>query len=156
MVKTNAARILDGLKIPYELLEYEVDEEDLSAVHLAATTGMDIHSIYKTLVLKGDNNNYLVGVIRGDKTLDLKKIAQASGNKRCELINLKDLLKITGYIRGGCSPIGMKKKYPTFIDNEASTLSQLFVSAGKRGVQIKIAPADLKMAADAVMADICL
>lgn len=150
MVKTNAARILDKLKIKYSLQEYPVDEEDLSAVHVAATIGIPVETIYKTLVLKGDNTGFLVAVIPGDKEVDLKKIAQASGNKRCELIPMKDLQQITGYIRGGCSPIGMKKQFPTILDSEAITHPYIYISAGKRGLQLKLAPEDLIKATAAV------
>lgn len=143
MVKTNAARLLDKLGIVYELLEYEVDEEDLSARHVAEANGMDICLVYKTLVLKGDKTDFLVAVIRGDKSLDLKRIAAESGNKRCEMIGTKDLLKVTGYLRGGCSPLGMKKSFPTFVDSDILDKPYILISAGKRGLQMKLSPGDL-------------
>ena len=131
--KTNAARLLDKAKIAYELIPYEVDENDLSAVHVAASLGENIEQVFKTLVLHGDKSGYFVCVIPGEHEVDLKLAAKASGNKKCELIPVKELLPLTGYIRGGCSPIGMKKHFPTYIH----------VSAGVRGLQIKIAPEDL-------------
>ncbi|MBR4883449.1 MAG: Cys-tRNA(Pro) deacylase, partial [Bacteroidales bacterium] len=113
--KTNAARILDQKKISYELVPYEVDENDLAATHVAEQLGEDIEQVFKTLVLRGDKNGLLVCVIPGDKEVDLKKAAKLSGNKKVEMIAMKELLPLTGYIRGGCTPIGMKKPYPTWI-----------------------------------------
>ena len=113
--KTNAARLLDKAKITYELIPYEVDEKDLSAVHVAASLGENIEQVFKTLVLHGDKSGYFVCVIPGEHEVDLKLAAKASGNKKCDLIPMKELLPLTGYIRGGCSPIGMKKHFPTYI-----------------------------------------
>ena len=141
--KTNAARILDTLGISYEIKEYEVDEDDLSAVHVAQSVGMPIEMVFKTLVLKGDRTGHFVCVIPGDKEVDLKMAAKASGNKSCNLIHMKELLPTTGYIRGGCSPIGMKKQFPTYIHESCLELEKMYVSAGLRGLQICIAPADL-------------
>ena len=118
-LKTNACRILDKAKIPYEEREYPVDENDLSGVHVAEVLGVSPECIYKTLVLKGDKTGYLVMVIPVAEELDLKKCAKVSGNKKVEMIPMKDLQGITGYIRGGCSPVGMKKAFPTFIQEEA-------------------------------------
>ena len=112
--KTNAARLLDKAKIAYELIPYEVDENDLSAVHVAASLGEDINCVFKTLILHGDKSGYFVCVIPGEHEVDLKLAAKASGNKKCDLIPVKELLPLTGYIRGGCSPIGMKKSFPTY------------------------------------------
>ena len=152
--KTNAARALDKLKINYEILEYEVDLNDLSAVHVAASTKQDIKQIYKTIVCQCEPKNFVVACLQGDLELDLKALAHACGAKRCELINLKDLEKITGYIRGGCSPLAMKKHFATFIDERASEQEYVLVSAGVRGKQIKIAPNDLLKACEADYADI--
>ena len=141
--KTNAARLLDQAKIPYSLIPYVVDEDDLSAPHVAESLGEDIAQVFKTLVLQGDRTGYFVCVIPGDATVDLKMAAKVSGNKKCDLIPMKDLLPLTGYIRGGCSPIGMKKLFPTYIHETCMNFSFIFVSAGVRGLQIKIAPQDL-------------
>nr|WP_315519696.1 Cys-tRNA(Pro) deacylase [uncultured Campylobacter sp.] len=152
--KTNAARLLDKLKIKYDILEYEVDLNDLSAIHVAASTKQDIKQIYKTIVCQCEPKNFVVACVQGDLELDLKALAHACGAKRCELINLKELEKITGYIRGGCSPLAMKKHFATFIDERASELDYVLVSAGVRGKQIKIAPNDLLKACEASYADI--
>ena len=152
--KTNAVRILDSQNIAYELREYEVDEEDLSAIHVAASIGIDAGKIYKTLVLKGQRDTYLVAVIPGNAQLDLKKLAKASGNKNCEMLPMKDLLAVTGYIRGGCSPVGMKKQFPTFIEEMATLEEKIVISAGKRGLQIIINPNDLALITNAQFADI--
>ncbi len=155
IAKTNAARLLDTMHLSYELVPYAVDEEDLSAAHLSAQLGEDGGKVYKTLVLKGDKTGYLVCVIPGTAELDLKKAAAHSGNKSCVMLPLKDLQSVTGYIRGGCSPLAMKKHFPTFIDTSAFALPDVFVSAGKRGLQLRLAPADLQKAAHAIAADLC-
>lgn len=147
--KTNAARILDELGLPYELASYEVDEENLSAVHAAASVGENIEQVYKTLVLKGDKTGFFVCVIPGGKELDLKAAARASGNKSCDMLHVKDLMPVTGYIRGGCSPLGMKKEFPTYIHEDCLLWDFIYVSAGKRGLQIKINPQDLLRASSA-------
>lgn len=152
--KTNAARILDQLNIPYELREYPVDENDLSAQHVAEAIGEDPEKLYKTLVLKGNKDAYLVAVIPGNAQLDLKKMAKASGNKNCEMLPMKELLSVTGYIRGGCSPIGMKKHFPTFIEELATLQEKVIISAGKRGLQIILKPEDLIQTAEASVADL--
>ena len=152
--KTNAARILDRLKIKYELVEYQVDPDNLAADHVAEELGEPIEQVYKTLVLRGDKNGIFVCVVAGNREVDLKKAARASGNKKVEMIAMKELLPLTGYIRGGCTAIGMKKKYPTFISEEAMTFPFIYVSAGKRGLQLKLSPTDLQSASDAVTADI--
>ena len=143
MEKTNAARILSAASIAYELIPYEYTEDDLSATHVAQTLGEDIERVFKTLVLRGDRNGLFVCVIPGNFEVDMKLAAKISGNKSCQMIHVKELLPLTGYIRGGCSPIGMKKKYPTFIHESALLYDYIFISAGVRGLQIKIAPADL-------------
>ena len=139
--KTNACRILDQKKIAYELIPYEVDE--LGAQHIADQLGEDINQVFKTLVLKGDKIGYFVCVIPGNDELDLKKTAKVTGNKSCDLIPMKDLLPLTGYIRGGCSPVGMKKQFPTFINETCILFDYIYVSAGMRGLQFKLAPDDL-------------
>ena len=141
--KTNAARLLDKAKIPYELIPYEVDENDLAATHVAAQLGENIEQVFKTLVLHGDRNGYFVRVIPGDHELDLKVAAKESGNKKADLIPMKELLPVTGYIRGGCSPIGMKKEFPTFIHASCLKFEYIYISAGIRGLQIRLNPKDL-------------
>ena len=143
IAKTNAARLLDKDKIKYELVPYEVDENDLSCVHVAATLGENIEQVFKTLVLHGDKSGYFVCVIPGEHEIDLKMAAKVSGNKKCDLIPVKELLPLTGYIRGGCSPIGMKKKFPLYIEETAILFEKIAVSAGQRGVQILLSPNDL-------------
>jgi Cys-tRNA(Pro)/Cys-tRNA(Cys) deacylase len=141
--KTNAARLLDKAKIKYQLIAYEVDENDLSAVHVASQLNEAVEQVFKTLVLKGDKTGYFVCIIPGAEELDLKKAAKLSGNKSCEMIPMKELLAITGYIRGACSPIGMKKHFPTFIHESCLTFDKIYVSAGKRGLQLHLSPQDL-------------
>lgn len=138
--KTNAARLLDRAKIAYELIPYRVDEEHLAATHVAEQLGEPIECVFKTLVLKGDRTGHFVCVIPGDREVDLKAAARVSGNKKCDLIPMKELLSTTGYIRGGCSPIGMKKPFPVFIHTTAADYPYIYISAGIRGLQIKIAP----------------
>lgn len=151
--KTNAARLLDKARVTYELIPYEVDENDLSAIHVAATLDEDIRCVFKTLILKGDKNGYFVCVIPGDKEVDLKLAAKASGNKKCDLIPMKELLPLTGYIRGGCSPIGMKKPFPTYIHSTCLEYPYIYISAGQRGLQLKLNPCDLIRE---VNAEVCL
>ncbi len=141
--KTNAARLLDRAGIAYELIPYEVDENDLAATHVAESLGEPIERVYKTLVLRGDRNGHFVCVVQGDKEVDLKAAAKVSGNKSADLIPMKELLPTTGYIRGGCSPIGMKRRFPTFIDSSCRVFDYIYISAGVRGLQIRIAPDDL-------------
>lgn len=138
--KTNAARLLDRAKIAYDLIPYEVDESDLAATHVAESLGQPIERVYKTLVLKGDRNGYFVCVIQGDAEVDLKLAAKVSGNKSANLIPMKELLPTTGYIRGGCTPIGMKKRFPTFIDERVLGLDYIYISAGQRGLQLRLDP----------------
>lgn len=154
MKKTNVARILDQKKVPYELIPYTVDERDLAATHVAAELGEDIAQVFKTLVLRGDRNGLLVCVIPGDKEVDLKKAAKLSGNKKVEMIAMKELLPLTGYIRGGCCPIGMKKPYPTWIHSTCNDFDFIYISAGVRGLQLKISPIALVKVVGAQMADL--
>lgn len=151
--KTNAARILDNLKIDYELMEYPVDEDDLSAVHVAASVGLPVDMVFKTLVIRADRD-VIMCCIPGAAEVDLKKLAVLSGHKRCELVPLKDVLGLTGYIRGGCSPLGAKKAYPVFIHQAVYNHERVTVSAGKRGEQLALAPADLVKATNAVVGDV--
>lgn len=151
--KTNAARILDSLKIDYEIMEYPVDEDDLSAVHVAASVGLPVDMVFKTLVIRADRE-VIMCCIPGAAEVDLKKLAVLSGHKRCELVPLKDVLGLTGYIRGGCSPLGAKKAYSVFIHQAVYNHERVTVSAGKRGEQLVLAPADLVKATNAVVGDI--
>ena len=141
--KTNAARLLDKAAVTYELISYEVDETDLSAVHVASQLNEPVERVFKTLVLKGDKTEYFVCIIPGAEELDLKKVAKLSGNKNCEMLLMKDLLPITGYIRGACSPIAMKKHFPTYIHDTCRNFDKIYVSAGKRGLQLYLTPQDL-------------
>lgn len=140
MTKTNAMRQLDKAKIPYEVLTYQVDESDLSGLHLASQLNLPPHQVFKTLVARGDKHGPCVFCIPVDKEVDLKKAAIAAGEKRVELVAVKELLGLTGYIRGGCSPIGMKKKFPTFIEDTALTLDTITISGGVRGCQLCLCP----------------
>lgn len=141
--KTNAARLLDKAGFTYRLVPYEFDENDLAAQHVADSLGQDIARVFKTLVLHGDRTGHLVCVIPGNGEVDLKALAKASGNKKVEMIAMKDLLGVTGYIRGGCSPVGMKKRFPTFFHSTALDFDTIYVSAGVRGLQLEISPTDL-------------
>lgn len=152
--KTNAARILDNLGIDYEIKTYEVDENDLSAVHVAETVGLDIKTVFKTLVTRGDKTGIIMAVIGGADEINLKLLAKASGNKSVEMIALKELLPLTGYVRGGCSPLGAKKNYPVYLDSKAMIQEKISISAGQRGMQIILSPKDLIRAADAIVADL--
>ena len=152
--KTNAARLLDRAKIPYKLIPYEFDENDLAAQHVADSLGQDIARVFKTLVLHGDRTGYLVCVIPGDGEVNLKALAKVSGNKKVEMIPMKDLLGVTGYIRGGCSPIGMKKTFPTYFHATALEFDTIYVSAGVRGLQVEISPSDLIAFVCASVADV--
>ena len=138
--KTNAARLLDKAGISYNLIPYEFDENDLAAQHVADSLGQPIERVFKTLVLHGDRSGHIVCVIPGNGEVDLKDLAKVSGNKKVEMIAMKDLLAVTGYIRGGCSPIGMKKRFPTYFHTTALDFETIYVSAGVRGLQIEINP----------------
>ena len=140
MNKTNAMRLLEAAGISFKTAEYAVDESDLSGVHAAEMLGQPAEQVFKTLVLKGDKSGYFVCCIPVAEELDLKKAAKVSGNKKCEMLHVKDLLGVTGYIRGGCSPVGMKKKFPTYIDDTAGLFDEIAVSAGVRGMQVILAP----------------
>lgn len=152
--KTNAARLLDKAKVAYELIPYTVDEDNLAATHVAEELGEDIATVFKTLVLRGDRAGLFVCVIPGDKEVDLKAAARVSGNKKADLIAMKELLPTTGYIRGGCSPIGMKKPLPTFIHSSCLDHARIYISAGVRGLQIAINPNDLIAFVGATVAEL--
>lgn len=141
--KTNVARLLDKAKISYELVPYIVDENNLAATHIAEQLNENIKQVFKTLILRGDKTGHFVCVIPGDEEVNLKKAAKVSGNKKAVLIPMKDLLPTTGYIRGGCSPVGMKKPFPTFFHYTCEEFEYIYVSAGVRGLQLKIKPNDL-------------
>ncbi|PAB01221.1 Cys-tRNA(Pro) deacylase [Enterococcus canintestini] len=143
IVKTNAIRLIEQKKISYKEYAYEWQENHLGADEVAAKLGQNPAQVFKTLVAVGNKTGVIVAVIPGNHELDLKKLAQLSGNKKVEMLHLKDLEQTTGYIRGGCSPIGMKKLFPTFIDESASDFATIIISAGKRGLQLEIAPSDL-------------
>ena len=154
MNKTNAMRLLDAAGIRYEIKEYTYDELDLGGLHVAQQTGLDPDQVFKTLVARGDRTGILVCCIPVSCTLDLKKAAAVSGNKKVEMTHVKELLGLTGYIRGGCSPIGMKKKYPTCIDEIATLFDRIYVSAGMRGQQVILSPEDLRAYTDATFVDL--
>lgn len=143
MTKTNAMRLLDAAGIAYRTAEYEYDESDLSGVHAAQQLHMPMEQVFKTLVARGDKTGLAVFCIPVAEELDLRKAAAVSGNKKVELIHVRELQGLTGYVRGGCSPIGMKKHYPTYLDETAVLFDEIAVSAGMRGEQILLAPGDL-------------
>lgn len=142
--KTNAIRELDTHKILYELRTYEVDESDLNAEKIALNENVVPEKVYKTLVLEGTETPYLVAVVPSNSQLDLKKLAKASHNKKCTMLPMKQLVEVTGYIRGGCSPIGMKKNFPTYVEEMALTEETIYISGGKKGIQILLDPTDLE------------
>ena len=152
--KTNVARLLDKAKVPYQLVPYDVDENDLSAIHVAEQLGENVEQVFKTLILHGDKSGYFVCVIPGADEVDLKKAAKVSGNKKCEMIPVKELLPLTGYIRGGCSPIGMKKHFPTYIHQTAEAFDKIYISAGQRGLQVQLSPPDLIREVKAEVSDL--
>lgn len=154
-IKTNAMRMLDRAKISFKAIEYEVDENDLSGVHIADSVGLPYDMVFKTLVAKGDKTGPVVFCIPVHKEIDLKKAAQATNNKRVELLAVKELLPLTGYIRGGCSPIGMKKQFPTFFDKSAENFDQITISAGTKGCQLLISREKLISFVRAELKDIC-
>lgn len=153
--KTNAARILDRAKVSYELVAYPVDPDNLAATHVAEVLGEDPKTVFKTLVLTTFNpGGHIVCIVAADAEIDLKKAARAAGVKKAEMLPLKELLPLTGYIRGGCTAIGLKKPMPVFIHESAQSQERIYVSAGQRGLQLYLAPADLARVVDARFADI--
>ena len=156
IVKTNAMRMLDIAKITYEITEYEVYENDLSGTHIADQIGLPYEMVFKTIVTKGDKTGYCVFCLPCDKEIDFKAAARASGNKSIEPLHVKDLLGVTGYIRGGCSPVGMKKKFPTFFDSSAASLEKLTVSAGMKGTQLLVSSEEILKYTQATLCDIAV
>lgn len=156
ITKTNAARLLDRAHIPYELIPYTVDESNLAATHVAQELGEDIRQVFKTLVLGSTAGEHFVCVVPGDAEVDLKKAAKAAGAKKADLIPMKELLPLTGYIRGGCSPIGMKKPFATYFHSTATEFDHIYVSAGVRGLQLKISPRALIDFVGAKVADLVM
>ena len=152
--KTNAMRLMDAAKIPYRAVEYEYDESDLGGEHVAAVTGMNPDQVFKTLVARGEKKGILVFCSPVSCTRDLKKAAQAAGDKKVEMIHMKELLSLTGYIRGGCSPVGMKKKYPIFMDETAELYDEIAISGGARGLQMVLSPMSLMEYADITSVDL--
>ena len=151
VIKTDAVRMVEQAKIPYVIHEYDVDTAHLDALHAADGMGIPVEEVYKTIVLTGDRTGHLVACIAAHKELDLKQVAKISGNKRVELLSLDQLEPLTGYVRGGCSPIGMKKKFPTFIEESAMHHKTIRISAGKRGLQMELAPKDLQKMTEATL-----
>lgn len=152
--KTNAARILDRLKISYELIPYEVDESDLSATHVAQQLIEPVEQVFKTILLRGDKSGVFVCIVPGAEEVNLKKAAAVSQNKNAETVAMKELLPLTGYIRGGCSPLGMKKPYPIYLHKTAIDYPFIYISAGQRGLQLRLSPPDLIRAVDATVCEI--
>lgn len=151
VIKTNAVRMVEQAKISYIIHEYDVDTAHLDALHAADGMGIPVKEVYKTIVLTGDRTGHLVACIAAHKELDLKQVAKISGNKKVELLSLDQLEPLTGYVRGGCSPIGMKKKFPTFIEESAMQNETIRISAGKRGLQMELAPKDLQKMTEATL-----
>ena len=154
MSKTNVVRILEANNIPHKTVSYEVDENDLSGNRVANKIGTDAEKVFKTLVAKGDKNGINIFCVPVTAELNRKKAALASGNKKIEMIKVKDLFPVTGYIRGGCSPIGMKKNFPIYIEETIQLFDKIFVSAGTRGMQISISPMDLQKSTNATFKDL--
>lgn len=152
--KTNAARILDRMKIGYELIPYEVDESDLSATHVAEQLGESVEQVFKTILLRGDKSGVFVCIVPGADEVNLKLAAIVSQNKKAETVAMKELLPLTGYIRGGCSPLGMKKPYPIYIHKTAMDFEYIYISAGQRGLQLRLSPHDLVRAVDATICEV--
>lgn len=154
IAKTNAVRLLEKAGVPFALHEYPVDEAHLEAQHVAEELGQDINRVFKTIVLKGDRVGHFVCVVPGNCEIDLKKAARAAGDKKVDLIAVKDLLGLTGYIRGGCSPVGMKKPFATFFHSSATDFVSIFVSAGQRGLQMEVSPSALIKYVGATLCDL--
>ncbi|MDF9412261.1 Cys-tRNA(Pro) deacylase [Brevibacillus laterosporus] len=154
--KTNACRLLDKHKVPYTVHEYEWDEEHLNAKHVAQQVDLQVEQVFKTLVLRGDKTGVIMACIPAHKELHLKLLAAVSKNKKVEMVPMKEILELTGYIRGGCSPLGTKKNYPLFIDESALSLQLISISAGKRGLQIFLNPVDLIKVSKATSASLTM
>lgn len=156
MKKTNAVRLLEAEGVSYVLIAYTYDETDLSVPQIAMDNGLPVEAVYKTLVLKGDKSGPVVAVIPGNQSLDMKAIAKWSGNKKVTMVPVKDIPGLTGYVRGGCSPLGMKKNFPVFLEEAALNLPQIYVNAGQRGLLMKLTPQDLYRVAKATLGRFCL
>ncbi len=154
MKKTNAVRILESNNIQFELFEYEFNEDEIDAMSVAGKINAPPETVFKTLVAAGDKTGHIVFVIPGNAELNLKKAATVSGNKKVEMIKAKDLLSVTGYIRGGCSPVGMTKKFPTYIEETSQLFDKIFASSGTKGMQMKLSPFDLAKITDAEFSDL--
>ncbi|OQA42250.1 MAG: Cys-tRNA(Pro)/Cys-tRNA(Cys) deacylase YbaK [Spirochaetes bacterium ADurb.Bin315] len=152
-MKTNAMRILEAGKIPFELVSYRFDEEALDAIHAARTVGLDPKTVFKTIVLVNERKQYWVFCLPADRSINMKKARSLTGSKALELVKLTEIQNVTGYLRGGCSPIGMKRPFPTFIEEAAFSLPFIYVSAGKRGMQVRLDPSDLLRSVDGKRAD---
>ena len=152
--KTNAQRILESSGVAHRIMTYEVDESDLSAETAAAKVGLPAERVWKTLAVRGESGQLSLCVIPGDAELDFKKVARALGERRVAMLPLRDLEAETGYVRGGCSPIGTKRRLPTYMDETAALFEEISVSAGRRGLQVLIAPSDLARLVDAIFADL--
>lgn len=155
MAKTNALRLLDQKKIPYRIVAYTYDPENLDVAKIAADNQLQLGQIFKTLVCKGDKTGFIIAIVPGSQQLDLKQLAKASGNKKTALLPLKDLTKTTGYLRGGCAPLGMKKNYPIFIDESAKEWDEILVNAGARGILFGVESVELVDAFSFTWATIC-
>lgn len=154
MKKTNALRLLDRQKIAYSTLEYNYDNDNLDVAKIASDNSIDLETIYKTLVLSGDKSGVIVALVAGNRNLSLKKLATVSANKKVDMVPIKKLQNLTGYIRGGCSPLGMKKAYPLYLDETAKSKNSIFVNAGAKGLLFSCCPLDLQQLTDALWADI--
>ena len=154
MNKTNAMRLLDAAKIKYEVCEYEVDENNLAGTHVADQIGLPYEMVFKTIVTRGDKTGYIVFCIPCDKEIDLKKAASVTANKKLEPVQVKELLGLTGYIRGGCTPVGMKKKFPTYFHQSVENEEKITISAGVRGAQLLLSSSELIKYLGARVADV--
>ena len=152
-MKTNAMRILESLSIPDTVHTYEYDEDNLDAVHAARSAGLEPEKVFKTIVMRNSRNDVYVFCLPAEFEISLKKARAITGSKDIDLIKQSELLPLTGYIRGGCSPLGMKKRYPTYIEETALLEDCIYISAGQRGMQLEVKPEDLRRAADAQFAD---
>ncbi|MFA6845547.1 MAG: Cys-tRNA(Pro) deacylase [Sphaerochaetaceae bacterium] len=153
MKKTNAMRILDTMRIPYSIQNYQWDEEHLDAIHASSSAGLDPQQVFKTIVLKDSDDRIFVFCLPAEFSINMKKAKEITGSKNIDLLKMEDLLKTTGYIRGGCSPLGMIRHYPTYIEESAQLEEQIYISAGQRGLQLKLAPADLLRSLEGTYAD---
>ncbi|MFZ9760505.1 MAG: Cys-tRNA(Pro) deacylase [Candidatus Kapaibacteriota bacterium] len=152
--KTNCCRILDSLAIPYTLLTYEWSEDSLDAISVADKLQLPHEIVFKTLVLRGDSTPVFVIIVPGNQEVSLKKVAKATGNASCSLLPISDLFHLTGYLRGGCSPIGMKKQFPTYLEETSFLFDEISISPGQRGMQILLSPKDIVTATNAMVSNL--